>query len=124
MRVFNITNDGACLGEINLILLRKEYPRKDIVDKKVKTMTGISLRQFAVIQVQKFVRSKNGLKIEWAADCYADYTTGTLYTMDGKCLSSDKLQIVETDEKPYCSIKQMINEFTYCRGADYEISAD
>lgn len=124
MRVFNITNDGACLGEINLIMLRKEYPREKIVDKKVRTLTGISLRQFAVIEVQKFVHTKRGYKVDWQEACYADWITGTLYRMDGSCLSSDQLKIVETKEKPYCSIKQMINEFTYGRGADYEISSD
>ena len=124
MRVFNLTSEGDCLGEIGLMLLHKEYDQKQLEQRKVKTLTGISLRWFAKIQVQKFVHTKRGLKAQWTRDALVDWVTGTIYSPEGKCYSSEQLQIVETDEKPYCSIREMIKTFEYGRGSEYEIGSE
>lgn len=121
MRVFNLANDDDCLGEVNLIMLHREYDQTKLQQRKVKTLTGISLRWFAEIQAQKFKRIGNGSVIEWEKNLLADWVTGTLYTTDGDCCSSNQLKIIETEEKPYCSIKDMIEKFEYGRGEEYEI---
>jgi hypothetical protein len=123
MRVFNLTSED-CLGDIGLMMLHKEYDRKQLEQRKVKTLTGISLRWFAKIQVQKFVHTKKGYRSKGIFDALADWTTGTLYEVGGKCLSSDQLRIVETDAKPYCSIRDMFKTFEYGRGSEYEIGTD
>lgn len=117
MRAFRLTPEH-CLSEISLIALRKSNP--EIVEKKVKTMTGISLRKFATIRVQRVVRSKGRYKVDWDGECLADCVTGSVY-LDGRCLSSDKMCIVETDETPHCNIKEMMASFAYGKGSDYEI---
>lgn len=104
MRVFRATPEG-CLGEISLQVLQKM--RLPSIKKKVKTMTGISLRKFVAIKLEN-------------KDVLCDIITGTLYDSDGKCMSSDKLMLVDTDEKPHCSIKSMMDKFQYGHGSDYE----
>ena len=112
MRVFRTTAEG-CLGDISLQILHKL--KLEFVEKKVKTLTGISLR--------KFVRIKIGTQAG-EEEVFADWVTGTLYRDDGSCLSSDKITIVETDEKPYCSIKNLIDAFKFGHGADYEYGSN
>jgi hypothetical protein len=124
MRVFSLTSEGDCLGEISLILLHKEYDQKELQQRKVKTLTGISLRWFAKIQVQRFVHTKKGYRSKWTRDALVDWVTGTLYTLEGECYSSEQLKIVETDEEPYCSIRDMVQNFEYGRGSEYEIGSD
>jgi hypothetical protein len=121
MRVFRTTVEG-CLGEITLQMLHRM--NGEIVEKKVKTMTGISLRKMTKVQVEHFARTKKGYKSLGVRDVWADWITGTLYGMDGKCLSSDNLMLVETDEKPYCSIKEMMNNFRFGHGTDYEYGSN
>ena len=117
MRVFKTTAEG-CLGEIALQILHRM--RGEIVEKKVKTLTGISLRKMTQARVEQFVRTKKGYKSLGAKDVWADCITGTLYSMDGKCLSSNQLMIVETDEKPHCTIREMMDDFKFGSGYDYQ----
>lgn len=121
MRVFRTTAEG-CLGEISLQILQRM--RGEIVEKKVKTVTGISLRRMTKAQVERFVRTKNGYKSLGVQDVFADVVTGTLYSMDGKCLSSDKMHIIETDEEPHCTIKSMMDKFRFGHGIDYEYGSN
>lgn len=117
MRVFKTTSEG-CLGEIALQMLHRM--RVEIVEKKVKTLTGISLRKMTKARVEQFVRTKKGHKSLGVKDVWADWVTGTLYGMDGKCLSSNQLVIVDTDEKPHCTIKEMMDKFKFGSGYEYQ----
>ena len=121
MRVFKTTVEG-CLGEIALQMLHRIGG--EIVEKKVKTLTGIALRRMTKAQVEQFVRTKKGYKSLGVQDVWADWITGTLYGMDGKCLSSNQMQIVETNEKPHCSIKSMMDKFKFGHGTDYEYGSN
>lgn len=117
MRVLKTTAEG-CLGEIALQILHKM--RGEIFEKKVKTLTGISLRKMTKAKIERFVRTKKGYKSLGVQDVWADWITGTLYTMSGKCLSSTQLMIVETEEKPHCSIKSMMDNFRFGSGHEYQ----
>lgn len=117
MRVFKTTVEG-CLGEISLQILHRI--NGELVDKKVKTLTGISLRKMTKVRVERFVRTKKGYKSLGIDDFWADWITGTLYGMNGKCVSSNQLAIVETDEKPHCTIKEMMDNFKFGSGYDYQ----
>ena len=121
MRVFKTTAEG-CLGEIALQIVHRM--RGEIVEKKVKTLTGISLRKMTKARVEQFVRTKKGYKSLGAKDVWADWVTGTLYSMDGKCLSSNQLMIVETDEKPRCTIREMMDNFKFGSGYEYQYGSD
>lgn len=121
MRVFKTTVEG-CLGEIALQMLHRM--NAEIVEKKVKTLTGISVRRMTKAQVERFVRTKKGYKSLGMKEVWADWVTGTLYDMDGNCLSSNQIKIVDTDEEPYCSIKDLMDKFKFGHGSDYEYGSN
>lgn len=120
MRVFRIREEAGYLGEMGLITLHRVAKEKDFVKKKVKTLTGISLRTFVKIPIEVTKKLKNGKKSITVRDAWVDWVTGTLYEMDGKCISSSQLQIVNTSKKPYCSIKDMMDKFKFGHGEEYE----
>jgi hypothetical protein len=47
---------------MGLIILHKLFDEKELVSKKVQTMTGISLRRFVKIPIESVVRTKKGFK--------------------------------------------------------------
>jgi hypothetical protein len=124
MKVFRVSNEAGCLSEMGLIMLHRLFDRKELVDKKVRTMTGVSLRQFIKIPLETVVRTKKGYKSLGIRDVWADWVTGSLYDMDGSCISSPNLKIVETDEAPHCSIKDLMDKFKFGHGSEYEYGSN
>jgi hypothetical protein len=124
MRVFRVSNEAGCLSEMGLIILHKLFDEKELVSKKVQTMTGISLRRFVKIPIESVVRTKKGFKTVGIRDVWADWVTGSLYELSGECVSSPNLRIIETKKKPYCSIKDMMDKFKFGHGADYEYGSN
>jgi hypothetical protein len=99
MRVFRVSNEAGCLSEMGLIILHKLFDEKELVSKKVQTMTGISLRRFVKIPIESVVRTKKGFKTVGIRDVWADWVTGSLYELSGECVSSPNLRIIETKKK-------------------------
>lgn len=124
MKVFRVSSDGACLSEMALITLHRLVDASSLIEKKVKTLTGISARRFTKVHLETLVRSKNGYKVERMREVWVDWVTGSLYELDGSCLSSPHLKIVETDQKPYCRVKEMLENFKFGYGGDYEYSSN
>lgn len=88
VKVWRITEENRTISnELMPLILKRDYPRlKGIVE----TITGPTERVFVPIMV----RPRNPTQM------LMDSVTGTLYTMEGRCMSSNTRRIVRMDHVP------------------------
>lgn len=86
--------EGDCLSEHGVISMHQRYAQDKKHKFDVKTLTGMSNRDFVEIEVMFVKKTMFGKRYSDPQKLWADWVTGTLYKKDGKCLSSPQLRLM------------------------------